>query len=271
MPGRAPRVLRTEALVLRHRRLGEADRIVTLLTPRHGKRDAVAKGALRTRSRLAGHLEPLAHVEVVLAHGRTLDVVTQAESQQLFPSVHGDLDRLAAALYLLELTDRLTVDHAEADAIFVLLATALDRLERGDGLHLVSRSFELALLEATGFRPEWEHCVSCGEPVAERDGVGTAAWSALAGGVLCARHAAADPEAGPIEVRLLRVLRAYQRGPYEEAARIRLDPELAARLEQVMHALARATAERDLGTARFVAAVRARAGEPDDVEIRGRD
>ncbi len=259
-------MLRTDALVLRHRRLGEANRIVTLLTPRHGKRDAVAKGALRTRSRLAGHLEPLAHVEVVLAHGRTLDVVTQAESRQLFPHLHGDLDRLAAALYLLELTDRLTVEHAEAGAVFVLLATALERLERGDGLHLVSRSFELALLDATGFRPEWERCVSCAQPVAEGAASGAAAWSALAGGVLCPSCAAADPEAGPIEVRLLRVLRAYQRGPYEEAARIRLDPELAARLEQVMHALARATAERDLGTARFVAAVRARAGEPDDVE-----
>lgn len=257
--------------MLRHRRLGEADRIVTLLTPGHGKRDAVGKGVLRPRSRLAGHLEPLAHVEVVLAYGRTFDVVTQAESRQLFPNIRGDLDRLAAALYLLELTDRLTVEHAEADTIFVLLATALDRLERGDGLHLVSRSFELALLDATGFRPEWERCVSCGEPVAEQDGAGTAAWSALAGGVLCARHAASDPEAGPIELRLLRVLRAYQRGPYEEVARIRLDPELAARLEQVMHALARATAERDLGTARFVAVVRARAGEPDGLERAARD
>jgi DNA repair protein RecO (recombination protein O) len=264
MPGRPPRVLRTEALVLRHRRLGEADRIVTLLTPHHGKRDAVAKGALRPRSRIAGHLEPLARVEVVLAHGRTLDIVTQAESCELFPHLHADLDRLAVALYLLELTDRLTVEHAEEDTVFGLLVTALSRLERGDGLHLVSRSFELALLDATGFRPEWERCVSCTEPVAERGAADVAAWSALAGGVLCADCAPGDPEAGPIETRLLRVLRAYQRGPYEEAARIRLDPELAARLEQVMHALARATAERDLGTARFVAAVRASAGAPGE-------
>ncbi len=214
---------------------------------------------LRPRSRLAGHLEPLALAEVVLAHGRTLDVVTQAESRELFPRVHADLDRLAAALYLLELTDRLTVEHAEADAVFALLAVALGRLERGDGLHLVSRSFELAVLDAAGFRPEWERCASCTTPI-EAEG---ATWSALAGGVLCPRCAATHPEAGPIDARVLRVLRAYQRGPYEEAARIRLDPALAARLEQVMHALARATAERDLGSARFVAAVRARA-EPSD-------
>ena len=256
MPGRAPRVLRTEAIVLRHRRLGEADRIVTLLTPRHGKRDAVAKGALRPRSRLAGHLEPLSLVEVVLAHGRTLDVVTQAESRALFPAVHASLERLAAALYLLELTDRLTVEHAEPDGVFDLLVTALGRLERGDGLHLVSRTFELALLDAAGFRPEWERCVACARPP-EAD---RAAWSALAGGVLCRPCAAEHAEAGPIDGRVLRVLRAYQRSPYEEAARIRLDPDLAARLEQVMHALARATAEREIGSARFVASARAAGG-----------
>lgn len=256
MPGRAPRVLRTEAIVLRHRRLGEADRIVTLLTPAHGKRDAVAKGALRPRSRLAGHLEPLSLVEVVLAHGRTLDVITQAESQALFPAVHASLERLAAALYLLELTDRLTVEHAEPDGVFGLLRTALGRLERGDGLHLVSRTFELALLDAAGFRPEWERCVACARPL-EAD---RAAWSALAGGVLCLPCAAGHPEAGPLDDRVLRVLRAYQRSPYGEAARIRLDPDLAGRLEQVMHALARATAEREIGSARFVASARAAGG-----------
>ena len=257
MPGRAPRVIRTEAIVLRHRRLGEADRIVTLLTPGHGKRDAVAKGALRPRSRLAGHLEPLSLVELVLAHGRTLDIVTQAESRRLFPELHASLERLAAALYLLELTDRLTVERQEPDAVFDLLLAALGRLERGDGLHLVSRTFELALLEAAGFRPEWERCVACQRALAA-DG---AAWSALAGGVLCRSCAADHPGSGPLDGRALRVLRAYQQLPYEEAARIRLDPDLAARLEQVMHALARATAERDLASARFVAAART-AGAP---------
>ena len=69
MPARVPRVTRTEAVVIRHRRFGEADRIVTLLTPARGKLDAIAKGALRPRSKLAGHLEPMTHAEVLLAHG----------------------------------------------------------------------------------------------------------------------------------------------------------------------------------------------------------
>ena len=111
MPGRPPRVTKTEAIVLRHRRFVEGGRIVTLLTPARGKLDAVARGVLRPRSKLAGHLEPLRCVEVVLAHGRNLDIVTQAQTVESFAALHDDLGRLSTAMYLADLTDRLTVEH----------------------------------------------------------------------------------------------------------------------------------------------------------------
>ena len=240
--------------MLRHRRLGEADRIVSLLTPLQGKVDAVAKGALRPRSKLAGHLEPLTRVDVLLAHGRTLDVVTQAQMLDGFPALHSDLDRLSTAMYLLELTDRLTEEHAGDDGrnqqpLYDLLHASLVRVARGDGLQLAARSFELALLEVSGFRPEWRVCVSCGVDVsADR-----ANWSALAGGVVCPSCQRLHPEAVAIEPNVLKVLRAIQDGPYEEAARIRLSPELAGALERVMHTLMRAMTERALGSAEFVA------------------
>jgi DNA repair protein RecO (recombination protein O) len=250
-----PRVTRTEAIVLRHRRLGEADRIVTLLTPFRGKVDAVAKGALRPRSKLGGHLEPLTRVEVLLAHGRTLDIVTQAQMHDGFPALHTDLDRLSTGMYLLELTDRMTVEHAEARDVYELLSASLVRLGRGDGVHLVTRTFELELLSITGFRPEWRTCIACGTPVsAER-----ATWSALGGGVVCASCREGREDAVAIDATVLKVLRAIQDGPYEEAARIRLNSELAGGLERVMHALMRAVSERALATAQFVADAR-RAG-----------
>lgn len=84
---RIPRVTHTEGIVLRHRRIGDADRIITLLTPRRGKVDAVARGALRPRSKLAGHLEPMSRVDVLLAHGRSLDIVTQAQMLDGFPTI----------------------------------------------------------------------------------------------------------------------------------------------------------------------------------------
>ena len=186
MTSRVPRVTKSDAIALRHRRLGDADRIVTLITPFRGKLDVVAKGALRVRSKLAGHLEPLTHLEIVLAHGRSMDIVTQAQTRESFGSIRGDLERLASAMYFLELVDRLTVEHAEARGVYDLLLDALTTLDRGDGANFVARTFELRLLELVGFRPELQQCVSCGRDVAADE----ALWSALGGGVLgkeCAR------------------------------------------------------------------------------------
>ena len=102
---------------------------------------------------------------MLLAHGRNLDIITQAQTIEGFAAIRDDLDRLSLALYLLELADRFTVEHAEADAVYRLLLVALLRLARGDGEQIVVRSFELGLLDATGFRPEWRDCAACGEPV----------------------------------------------------------------------------------------------------------
>jgi DNA repair protein RecO (recombination protein O) len=267
MPGRIPRVTKTEAIVLRHRRLGDADRIVTLLTIGRGKVDVVARGALRARSRMAGHLEPLTRVEVVLAHGRSMDIVTQAQSLDAFLPLHADLDRLSTAMYLVEITDRLTFEEADLHSVYALLHAALVRLARGDGLQLVARTFELALLEATGFRPEWSECLSCGNPVAADE----AAWSAVAGGVFCANCRAGHPDVRAIDSRVLRVLRAFQSLPYEEAARVRLDPELAGRIEHTMHELMQAVTEREIKSAQFVAVARRATPRGADADPSGDD
>ena len=84
MPGKMPRVYRCEAVVLRQRRLGEADRILTLYTPQLGKLDAVAKGVRKQTSRKAGHLEPFTLTALLVAGGRNLDIITQAETVESF-------------------------------------------------------------------------------------------------------------------------------------------------------------------------------------------
>lgn len=260
MPGRPPRVTKSRAIVLRHRRLGDADRIVTFLSENRGKIDAVAKGALRPRSKLAGHLEPVMHVEVLLAHGRNLDIVTQAQTIEGFPELHDDLELLTTAIYFTELADRFTVERAEARSLYELLHASLVRLARGDGLQLVTRRFELELLHETGFRPEWRNCIGCGRAVEE----GGAAWSSLGGGVVCDGCRATHPEARAIETTTLKVLRAFQGSSYEEAARIRLTPELAANLERVMYQLMESVAERELKSQHFVTEAR-RAGAANTV------
>src|SRR5918996_5757274 len=137
-----PRVYKTQAIVLRQRKLGEADKIVTLYCSHYGKVDAVAKGVRRTKSRLAGHLEPLTLGSYLIAEGRDLDIVTQAETVDAFPGLRDNLERLSRGLYCAELVDRLTPERSEGNPVFRLLQDTLSMLCHEDAIDLVTRRFE---------------------------------------------------------------------------------------------------------------------------------
>ena len=110
----APRVYKTTAIVLSRFDLGEADRVLTLLTPHDGKLKAIAKGVRRPQSRLGGSLEPFAELHLVLAHGRTFDVVTQATVRHAWLALRDRLESTATAWYLSELVERSTEERAPA-------------------------------------------------------------------------------------------------------------------------------------------------------------
>src|SRR5580700_1429490 len=97
---RPSRLYRTEALILRERRIGEADKILTLYSLDRGKFDAIAKGVRRPTSRKSGHLEVLTRVSLLLASGRSLDVITQSETVESFAVLRDDLERLSRAIYV---------------------------------------------------------------------------------------------------------------------------------------------------------------------------
>src|SRR6185295_19423767 len=116
-----PRVYTTPAIVLRQRKLGDADKILTLYTANFGKVDAVAKGVRKSRSKLGGHVEPLTQATFLLAQGKTLDIVTQVEMIESFQVLRDDLDRLSRALYACELLDKFTEPHEEHFEMYRLL------------------------------------------------------------------------------------------------------------------------------------------------------
>ena len=124
---------RDEAIVLRTHKLGESDRIITLLTRQHGRVRAVAKGVRRTTSRWGSRLEPFTHVDLQLAEGRNLDVVTQADTLDAFPSRLGDhYDRYTAGTVMLETADRLVMEEKEpALQQFLLLVGGLRAMTSG--------------------------------------------------------------------------------------------------------------------------------------------
>ncbi|MEZ5141080.1 MAG: DNA repair protein RecO [Acidimicrobiales bacterium] len=170
---------RDEGVVLRSWKLGEADRIVVVLTRGHGKVRAVAKGVRKTRSRFGARLEPTAHTALQLYEGRELDVVTQAESIDHFRAVRDDLDRLTKAVAMLEAVDQLAQEREVNPRLYQMLVGALRSLEAADSA-LVVPAFFLKLLSAEGFQPEVNLCVGCGA-----DDVDLGAFDLESGGTLC--------------------------------------------------------------------------------------
>ena len=169
---------RDSGVVLRTIRLGEADRIVTLLTEEHGKVRAVAKGVRKVKSRIGARLEPLTHVDVMCWRGRELDVVSQVEVVDVFRKVREDLALLGAAMTMAEIADQVTVDHQQAPELCTLLVGALRTLET-TGAPIILAAFCLKLLALEGVGLTTDRCASCGEDRA------LVAFDAAEGGFLC--------------------------------------------------------------------------------------
>ncbi|MEJ2861658.1 DNA repair protein RecO [Actinomycetospora flava] len=175
---------RDTGVVLRLQKLGEADRIVTILTHRHGKVRAVAKGVRRTSSRFGARLEPFGHVDLQLHTGRSLDIVTQVQTLDAFGGgLTGDYPRYTAGCALLETADRLTSEEGEpARELFLLLVGALRGLAGGTrDPYLVLDAFLLRAMVIAGWAPAITECARCGTegaPYHRR-------FSVPAGGAVC--------------------------------------------------------------------------------------
>lgn len=149
------------AVVLRTMPLGEADRIVTLMTESHGRVRAVAKGIRRTTSKFGSRLEPTTHVSLQLYVGRELDTITQAETIAHMGSVRDDLHRFSRANVMLETVDQVSPEKEPNAALYRMLVGALTELDRDDA-PLVLAGFLLKLLALEGFQPQLDVCVACG-------------------------------------------------------------------------------------------------------------
>ncbi len=178
------KLYRDQGIVLRTWKLGEADRIVVLMTREHGKVRAVAKGVRKTASKFGSRLEPTSHVALQLHRGRELDVITQVERIDTLRNLREDLDRVGRAVAMLEAVDQLAQEREPDARLYEMLRGALGSLEElagSAGVALVP-AFFLKVLAHEGFRPEVAVCVECGT---DDDLV---AFDLEAGGVLCQTH-----------------------------------------------------------------------------------
>ncbi len=217
---------RDDGIVLRTQKLGEADRIITILGRNSGRIRAVAKGVRRTKSRFGARLEPFTHVDLMLHVGRSLDIVTQAEVIRPYGEpLTGNYPRYTAGVAMLETAERFTpVEKEPALRQLLLLIGGLRSL--GEAEHdsgLVLDAFLLRSLAIAGYAPALQECARCGAPGkasgkgAEETGRRLPAFAVAAGGMVCAScrpHGSASPAAPTVALML-----ALLRGDWDSADR----------------------------------------------------
>jgi DNA repair protein RecO (recombination protein O) len=225
------RSFRTTGLIIKRRNFGEADRLLTILTPAHGKIQALAKGARKPTSRKTGHVELFTQVDLLINVGRNLDIVSQAEMTEPYQALREDLQRTAYASYIAELTDRMTLDNdADTADVFDWLALAFGWLCETNDLRLTVRYFEIHLLDAVGFRPELTECVFTREMIQPEDQF----FSYAEGGVVSPQAAHFAQTIQPIDLDTLKVLRHLQRSPFAQVRTLILADALHINLERLL-------------------------------------
>lgn len=249
---RPARVYKSPAIVLRQRKLGDTDKIITLYTADYGKVEAVAKGVRRVTSRLAGHVEPLNHGAYMFARGRNLDIITQAQTIEAFQPLRDDLSRLSHALYAAELLDRATEERAENFALYRLLLDTLRRLAQPGDLDLILRFFEMSLLGQLGYQPELRRCANCHSQL----DAGSNSWAPGAGGVVCRSCRPAGLTLRPLSVNALGVLRLLQEGDARKLSGVDIAAGLAGELERHLREAIHYALDRDVRSAAFLDTVR---------------
>jgi DNA repair protein RecO (recombination protein O) len=260
------RTYRTEAIVLRRKDIGEADRMLTLFTPSRGKVRVIAKGIRKPRSRKAGHLELFTRSQLLLAQGRDLDIVTQAEMVEAYRPLREYLVRGAYAHYAVELMDKLTPERQESPELYDLLRDMLGWLCVGEELAPAARYYELRLLGLAGYQPQLHYCVVGREKIVAEDQY----FSAVDGGVVCPRcgkergahdrggHDRGGHDRGlmPISMAALKYLRYFQTQPYGSVIKLRLGNGVLAEMEHVLHRYLVVILERQLKSVEFLKLIR---------------
>lgn len=236
-------------MVLRQYPLGEADRIVSILTPDLGKVRAVAKGVRRPNGRLRGHLDLTNVIDFAAAYGRNLDVITEAALRDDHPGSREDLTRLSHAIYVCEIADLFSQERSPSRALYSLVEWTLGALSEAKDVWLVGRWYEQRVLDVTGFRPQLEYCVECDSTLEP----GSHVIDLAAGGVLCPScRALGIGQKVQISESAMRVLRHFQRSEtVDSIGEPTINEGLRNEVERISSRYIRSIVERDIRSAEF--------------------
>lgn len=246
------RTYRTRAVILRRRNYSDADRILTVFTPRQGKRVLIAKGSRKTTSRQAGHLELFSHANLLVAQARTWDIISESVTVESFLKLRGNLGGISRAAYICELVDAFTAEDDDNESVWELLLICLRELDANSddaaGGDLLLRWFELQLLRQMGFQPELFSCLGCGEDLRPVQNF----LHLNSGGVFCHDCGRSLQGADPIASAALKILRHLARTQWEALRGLQLRQTTAMAVESVLQRYLVTVLERRLKSTEFI-------------------
>lgn len=250
MPSRQ-RQYRTHAVILRRRDFRDADRILTVFTPNYGKLELIAKGIRKTTSRKAGHLELFSHSALMVAQGRTWDIVTEVVGVESYPSIRTDLDKISQASYIGELIDCFSESDDENQPLWELLIITLQELDAlpvADTSRLLQHWFEMHLLSLVGFQPQLFQCLNCDEELKPV----TNYMSLVGGGVVCANCGQGQRDLETIDADVLKVLRFIQSHTWSAVSKVNIRPHILHQVDNLLYRYLLTVLERQLKSVDFM-------------------
>ncbi|MDX2079083.1 MAG: DNA repair protein RecO [bacterium] len=247
------RTFRTSAIILKRRDFGEADRLLTILSPQYGKRETIAKGARKPASTKTGHVELFTCVDMLISRGRELDIATQVEMTNPFLHLRENLRAGAYASYIAELVDKFTFDgDQDLHSLYDLTMTTFQRLCDDKDPRLAVRYFEIQLLDVVGFRPELTECVITHETIIAEDQF----FSYADGGVVNPRAHHLTTGTIPVSMDALRLMRHMQRSDYTQVRGLTVDLWIHQEAEKLLLGYITFLLERRLESVEFIRRVR---------------
>ncbi|TSB46754.1 DNA repair protein RecO [Alkalicoccobacillus porphyridii] len=221
---------RVEAIVIKTVDYGETNKIITFYTKERGKLAVMARGAKKPRSQFAAVSQPFIYGSYVIYKGSGLGTLNQGDPIKSFRKIREDLTYASYAMYMAELVDRLTEENKRYLWLFDWLYLCLLHMEEGADPEVLSRIFEVKMLEVAGISPQLDHCICCGSkemPVA---------FSIRFAGFVCSRCLHKDEYAYPCSPQTVRLLKLFHDMNLHRLGNISLKKETKQQLKQIIRA-----------------------------------
>ncbi len=238
---------RTDGIVLGHRNLGEADKILTIFSPEKGKIHAVARGVRRPRNPILAGSQLFTYSSFLIMEGRSLDNISQCQIKESFYKIRQDLVCMAYGLYFAELLRASTPMEDKNEELFRFLLKTMYLLQTWEDIEVLSRIYEIKLMAIQGFTPEIFRCVGCGKKAFDK-----ILFSVSMGGVLCMNCRENDKTAIGITPDTLKTLRKMLMGTYEQLESLQVKEYTKKQLKNISNLFISHHIDRKLKTTKFI-------------------